>query len=113
MPALDVPQDSRQGTAALFSIQLFICRQEGAFDLSDGKSCCLWTPLERHSFGGGSDKARGGFEGERGGSEGTAGVRGRAHPRQIAAYLNSTSITATSSGKGSVTHRQRYFVELQ
>lgn len=46
MPALGVPQDSRKGLAALFSSQVFICRQEGLFDLSDGKSCCLWMPLE-------------------------------------------------------------------
>lgn len=54
----------------MFSSQVFICRQEGAFDLSDGKSCCLGTPLERHSFGGGPDKARGGFEGDREGPRG-------------------------------------------
>lgn len=46
VPALDVPRDSRQGMATLFSSQVFVCRQEGAFDLSDGKSCCRWIPLE-------------------------------------------------------------------
>lgn len=46
VPALGVPQDSRKGLASLFSSQVFICRQEGLFDLSDGKSRCLWMPLE-------------------------------------------------------------------
>lgn len=46
VPALDVPQDSRQGMATLFSSQVFICRREGVFDLGDGKSCCCWIPLE-------------------------------------------------------------------
>lgn len=46
-PALDVPRDSRRGTATLFSSQSFcVCRQEGLFDLAAmGKAAafgCVW-----------------------------------------------------------------------
>lgn len=46
-PALDVPQDSKRGTATLFSSQsFFVCRQEGLFDLPVMRKAaafgCVW-----------------------------------------------------------------------
>ena len=46
LPALGVPWDTRQGTATLFPSQVFVCRQEGLFDLTVmGKAAvfrCIW-----------------------------------------------------------------------
>lgn len=80
-PALDVPQDSKRGTATLFSRQIF-CLQAGGtvWSCSNGKSCCIRICLESACFGGGPDKARHGFEGEREGPRGPPGVWRRGHP---------------------------------
>lgn len=61
--------------ASLLSSQVFICRQEGVLDLSDGKSC--WVPLEGSAFG--PDEPCGGSEGDREGLRGL-GVFGEGAP---------------------------------
>lgn len=90
-PALGVPQDSKQGTATLFSSQRF-CLQAGGtlWSAGYGKSCCIQMRLESACFGGGPDKACGGFEGERQGPREPPVFEIRDNPQQTTAWARSS-----------------------
>lgn len=77
------PSGREAGGHRRFVFQPGFCLQAGGtvWSHGDGKSCCVQTRLEKSAcFGGGPDKARGGFEGERERPRGPPGVWRRGHP---------------------------------